>query len=464
MSIVFDLLAHDYQRETVAIGEQVMSGYEGFGALADPGLGKTIMALELFERLRNAGIVKRAILVAPIRVLETGWPKEIANWCYDFDLINLRDGIRGVREEADIYGTSFNRVHEVAEQSCRPWDFLIVDESTKFKNWSARRSVALRSLLPEVKKALILTGTPAPNALLDMYPQIYLLDRGKLLGPNVSAYRARFAHLGRHNKWHFNAGMENEFYKTITPLVWRLDCEDHLDMPELIKTKVEVDLPRDIRRKYKQLERELFTELASGTELLVGSAGAKYSLLRQMANGAVYVHEDNGKRTEPVHRAKLDAVVDLVDEINQWPVCIAYQFQHDLAALKTAFPKAPVTGGVSKARFAEILRDWQAGKIPVLLAQCQSISHGVDGLQKGGHHLIWYGLTDDPDVHTQLIGRWWRQGQRSKHVHVYYVLAKHTVDEMMYLRITDKDAAQKSLLDALKEYGKTRGFEFPEEF
>ena len=231
----------------------------------------------------------------------------------------------------------------------------------------------------------------------------------------------------------------------------RESAAEHLDMPRYIENDVKVPLPVAARKIYDDFERELFAELEQDKLLVGTNAGGKYMICRQLANGGCYMDDDFGGRTqEIVHYAKIEAAADLVEGLGGEPVVIAYQFHHDLTRLKQRWPNATALADKKLSR-AELNERWNKRQIPILLVQCQALSHGAN-LQYGGHHIIWIGLTDELEIFLQLNGRLYRQGQPSDHVCVHKIVAQHTVDEAISRRLKSKDKRQDALLRALRAY------------
>jgi SNF2 family DNA or RNA helicase len=263
-------------------------------------------------------------------------------------------------------------------------------------------------------------------------------------------------HFGR--KYLMTDAAKQEFYRRISPSVLRMGAEDHLDMPPRVDRTVEIDLPPRIATIYRDIEKKLFAQLDDGSDLVASSAGAKYTLCRQIANGGAYQTDPiTEERSELyVHDAKLDAVREIVSELNGKPAIIAYQFDHDRDRLSKAYPKAPaIRGGLPIKRTIEIVDAWNAGEIPVLLVQPQALSHGAN-MQTGGRDLIWFGHTDQLEIYLQLNARIYRQGQTGQ-VRFHHVVARGTVDEAVFTRLMDKTADQDAMMKALQAYREGKG-------
>ena len=434
----------------------------GAGLFLDPGLGKTSITLSVLELLAALGEAKGALVVAPLRVCRTVWPVEAEKWEFDLTVSVITGTAKQKREalraDADLYvinpeSLPWLKKQLDADPNLDPFDTLVVDESTKFKNFTAKRTKSIRSLLPRFARRLILTGTPAPNHLGDLFSQVYLLDNGETLGKTLGWFRKEFMHQGGYQGrvWQFTESREDTLYSRIDPFVLRMAATDHLEMPELVFNTIRVQLPAANLAAYKKLERQLFLELAGGADVVASSAGAKYIMCRGVANGGVY---DEDKSPLHVHDAKTDALVDLVDELGGKPVLVAYQFKHDLERIRTKFRKAPVIcGGTKEAEMVATIEAWNRGDVPVLLCQPQAMSHGLN-LQGGGDDVVWFGLTASLEVYQQLNARLYRQGNDRGQVRIHHLLADETVDPIIYERIQGKAERQQTLLDTLNEYRK----------
>jgi SNF2 family DNA or RNA helicase len=460
----------DYQRRAATF----FAARKRVGLFLDPGLGKTTITLAALEGLRLLGRFRRGLVVAPLRVASLVWPKEIEQWEQFRHLrISVVHGTAKERRaalaaDADLYAINPEGLlwlyKEVSAGSLRLPEglgSLVVDESTRFKTHSAKCWKALKALLPLFERRVILTGTPCTNSLEDLYTQIFILDEGKRLGKNVSAFRARWFYRGgfQGREWLPIPGAKEQIEAAIADLVLRLDARELLDLPELVVNDVEVELPPSVRAAYRKLERSLLLEL-DGADVTAFSSGAKYNFCRQVANGGIYVDQElDGavlRRAETVHSAKVDALDSLVSELGGKPALVCYQFKHDLERLR-AWRSAPaLSGGISAKEAADLVERWNRGELPLLYCQPRAMSHGLN-LQKGGSDLIWFGLTDDLDAYLQTNARLYRQGQTGKSVRIHRLIARGTVDQAIKKRLEAKDARQSSILDALREYARERG-------
>lgn len=452
---------HAYQKEAI----KFIISRACAGLFLDPGLGKTSIMFAAFSILKQKGIVNKMLVVAPLRPAYSVWPAEAIKWD---EFTHLKVAIlhgphkeEALRSDADIYVINpegldwfVRQKHRASPREPWPYDMLVIDESTKFKHTTTMRFKTLKPWLPLFKRRYILTGSPAPNGLLDLFGQVYILDLGNSLGQFITHYRMQYfdqtGYMGY--EWVPRLGSEKKIYEKLKPLVLRMDARDLLDLPPLIGVdpplRVEVELPDKARRQYDQMEKQMIVALETDV-ILAANAAAATMKCRQIANGGIY-HED-GEKWSNIHDVKTDAVEEIIEELQGKPALVAYEFKHDLARLLKRFPNAPhIGGGVSAARFREIEQAWNRGEIPVLLAQPQSVAHGLN-LQGTGAAVIWHSQTWDLEVYEQFIRRVYRQGQKEKIV-VHHIVAKDTVDEVIIKGVAKKDRSQKALLSALKDY------------
>lgn len=459
---------HGYQKQAI----KFMVGQGSAGLFLDPGLGKTSTTLAAYLLLRNKGLLKRMLVIAPLRPATSVWPREVEKWT-DFSGLRLsvlhgKEKSLMIQEDRDvdvINPEGLPWLFDNVSKSDWPWQMLVIDESSKFKHASTQRFKTLKPYLPRFKRRYILTGTPAPNGLLDLFGQIYILDMGGALGRYITHYRNSFFNPTGYGgyTWVIKPGAEEEIYKKLKPLVLRMSAEDYLELPPLIFNTVKVQLPPEARKVYDQMEA-LMISAFDDRSIVAQNAAAATQKCRQIANGGAYAQSDYdedgnvlpGKTWTNIHDAKTEAVQEIVEERGGKPTLIAYEFKHDLERLQKAFPNAPyLGGGVTANRQKEIEDQWNAGLLPELLVQPQSVAHGLNLQGAKGSALIFHSMTWNLEDHDQLIRRIWRQGQTERVV-VHYVVAEKTVDEAILPGLARKDKTQKALLDALKSYVKRR--------
>jgi SNF2 family DNA or RNA helicase len=324
---------------------------------------------------------------------------------------------------------------------------LIVDESTKFKDYSTARFKLIKPVLRKFKRRVILTGEPAPNGYMDLFGQMYICDEGKALGRYITHYRSQYFMQKGYGGYDYElrGGAKEEIQERIRPYVMRLAAEDHLDMPELIFNDIRIELDPKSREVYRQFEDEFLAEVGNSVIMSVNAAAAG-SKCRQVANGGVY---DEMHFAHHVHDLKTQALNDLVEQLQGNPLLCFYEFQHDLERIKRVFPNAPSLTGMSGRKLDECIDAFNAGSIPILLAHPASAGHGLN-LQESCHHVCFYGLTWDLDLYHQSYKRVWRQGQPNNRVFVHRILADKTLDTVVAKTLLAKAATQQDFLNALR--------------
>ena len=326
-----------------------------------------------------------------------------------------------------------------------PFDMVVIDELSSFKSNSAKRFKALRSVRPLVKRFVGLTGTPAPNGLLDLWPQIYLLDGGVRLGKTFTGYKDRYFLPGKRNgyvvySWTLKEGAEQTIHRKIADICISMKAKDYLQLPEKVVNDIYIHLSPDEMDRYWELEKQRLLEL-EGQEITALTAAAAYGKLLQLANGAAY---DNGGNVVPFHDRKLDALEDIVEAACGHPVLVFYNYRHDFERLKERFRMyEPRT-----IQGSQDIQDWNAGKIQLLLAQPASMGHGLN-IQAGGHIIVWFGLNPSLELYQQANARLHRQGQ-TEVVIIHRLITTGSVDEDVIAKLEAKDQTQESLTDALK--------------
>ena len=445
---------HEYQRRAI----QFMIQQGSAGLFLDPGLGKTSITLAAFKILKARGLVKRMLVVAPLRPALSVWPGELRKWD-DFGGLTMNvlhgpDKLEKLNQEADIDVINHEGLEWLFLQASVkkewPWQVLVADESTRFKHTNTKRFKLLKPWLPRFRRRYALTGTPAPNGLMDLFGQSYILDLGGALGRYITHFRnSYFDRTGFGGfEWRLRPGAEKQIYEKLKPLVLRLAAEDYLKLPPLVTNDVFVELPPEARKAYDQMEALLITEV-KGKVVTAANAAAATGKCRQIANGGSYLGD--GARWTNIHDAKTEAVQEIVEELSGKPVLVAYEFRHDLERLQAVFPEAPhLGGGVTPRTQAEVERAWNAGELPVLFAQPQSVAHGLN-LQGVGAAVVLHSLPWDLELLDQLVRRVWRQGQRERVV-VHRIIARKTVDEAVVRTLAGKDRTQRALLGALRSY------------
>lgn len=447
---------HDYQKQAI----KFLLGQGAAGLLLSPGSGKTSITYAALKVLREKGMMRRALVIAPLRPAVSVWPREAAKWddfqAFKVNVLHGKGKTVANLLDADVAVINFEGIEWIAEvtKGMRdfPFDVLVIDELSKCRHGNTTRFRTLKPMLPKFKRRWGLTGSPATNGLEGLWGQMYVLDLGAALGRYVTHFRnEHFDKVGYGGyTLKLKDGADQRIYEAIRPLCYRLSTSELLKLPPLIYNTVEVDLPAEAVRAYREMEALLTTTLAETTITAAGAAAATQKC-QQIANGGAYYLDDAGERKwKHIHSAKVDAIVDLVEELQGEPAFIAYGFQHDLDRLQKAFPDAPhIGGGTSSKHQLEVEDAWNAGKLPVLLVQPQAMGHGVNCQGTAGS-VIWCGPPFDLGVWEQLIARVWRQGQQHP-VTVHSVVARGTVDMTILRVLASKARTQTALLDALRE-------------
>ncbi len=418
--------------------------------LLDMGLGKTISSLTAITDLVDSLSVNKVLIIAPLRVANTVWHKEASNWNHTKHLkVNICTGSEKNRHAnlllpGDVYVINRENIEWLVNLYGKKWPFdcVIVDESSSFKSPSSRRFKALRKTINLTEYCVLLTGTPSPNGLLDLWSQYYLLDSGERLGRNMTAYKNRFFesdYMGY--KFTPRKNASNNIYQLVNDITLSMQAEDYLELPQRIDSVVKVALPAKQLKIYKELEKEFIIELECESEIEAVSAATLANKLLQFSNGAIYTDEV-GNWSE-VHKAKLEALADIAEDNSGENILVAYNYKTDLERLKKKFPDAVVMD-----KKGEAVARWNNGEIKMLLAHPASAGHGLN-LQKGGSLIVWFGLTWSLECYQQFNARLHRQGQ-TKPCRIVHIVASECIDERVLTVLSDKDAVQDNLLKALK--------------
>lgn len=444
--------AHQYQKNCV---DHILKNSK-CGLFIGMGLGKSSITLTALEYLHNTFELNKTLIIAPKRVAEHTWTSEQEKWDH-LQSIKIsriigseKQRISALRTEADIYLISRDNIAWLV-QYCQailkkwPFDCLVVDESSSFKNRASMRFKAVRKVLPRLKRVVILTGTPAAQSLLDLWPQLYLLDQGERLGRTFTGYKDTYFRAAAQNghivfKYELKEGAEAQIHDKIKDLCLSMTAKDYLDLPERIDVFEEVVLEN--YDKYIEFKKKETLLLANGEELTPINAASLYGVLLQFANGAVYTGVD--KEYEVVDNTKLDALVEDVEALNGSPILIFYQFISDKERILKRIPQAVAFTDTKQ------IDEWNAGKIPVLVLNGLSAGHGLN-MQEGGNTIAWYGLPFSLEIYMQSNARIHRQGLL-RPVTIKHYIAKGTVEEVVLAGLGDKAMTQDKLIEALKRH------------
>lgn len=444
--------AYGYQRRAI---DYVME-HPYCGLFLDMGLGKSVITLTAVRELIDHGEVERVLVVAPKTVAEATWATEAGKWDHTRSLRVVKvtgdekKREEALAEEADVYVTTRDLyVWLVARHKGRlPFDMLVIDELTSFKSPKSLRFKAMKKSRPWFNRVVGLTGTPAPNGLLDLWAQMWCIDMGDRLGKFVTRYRQEYFDEYRHNgipvRTTLKNGSEEAIRRKISDVCLCMQARDYLTLPPLRVADVRLQLPDAKRRAYDKFEREKVLELVKenpDSRILAASAAALMNKLSQFANGAVYDGEGEAKE---IHGVKTEALQEIV-EAAQSPVLVFYQFRHDIPRIQAAMK------GLRTAVYEGegTLKDWNSGKIDVLLAHPASTAYGLN-MQQGGHYIVWFGTGWNLELYQQANARLHRQGQEHQ-VTVYRLIMAGTVDERAADALEGKRSMQQGMLDSLSD-------------
>lgn len=458
-----DFTAREYQHDII---ERVLD-LPRCAIWAGMGMGKSVSTLTALDILELTAPGPTLVL-APLRVAASTWPDEAKKWSHlknvEVSAIvgSVEERRAALKKPATIYTTNYEQLPWLIEHYGKAWPFrkVVADESTKLKSFRLRQgSVRAQALAKvahcKVDRFIELTGTPSPNGLADLWGQAWFLDQGVRLGRSFEAFKARWfqsiqvgndRHAVRLDPLPF---AQEQIQDRMRDLCLSLDARDYFDIAEPIVNTIRVELPAKARRLYRDMEREMFLALDSGAEVEAFNAASKTMKCLQLANGAIYT--DEAGTWSEVHDAKLQALEDVIEEAAGMPVLVAYHFKSDLARLQRTFPK-----GRPLDKNPQTIRDWNAGKIPVLFAHPASAGHGLN-LQDGGNILAFFGHNWNLEEYQQIIERIGptRQAQagHDRPVFIYHIVAADTVDELVMARRESKREVQDLLLESMKRKG-----------
>jgi len=437
---------HEYQRK----GIDFILKSKRCALFLSMGLGKTTTTLTAISDLRDGFAVEKTLVIAPLRVANSVWLQETRIWDHLTHLeVSIctgteRNRIAALSREADIYVINRENVAWLVQNYGNKWPFdcVVIDEASSFKSSSSQRFKALKKVLPYTEYMILLTGTPSPNGLLDIWSQIYLIDFGERLGRTMTAYKQRFFdsdYMGY--KFVPREGSAEKIHALLQPIAMSMKAEDYLELPDRIDLVEKVELPAATLREYREFEKHLLAELPEGEEIEAVSAAVLANKLLQWCNGAMYT-DDKGNWAE-LHKVKIEALADLIEQNEGENILVAYNYKTDLERLLKAFPH-----GRALDKNPQTVLDWNNGEIPLLFAHPASAGHGLN-LQRGGSMIVWFGLNWSLELYQQFNARLHRQGQE-KPVRIIHIIAEGCIDQRVMDVLADKDAQQSRLLNALK--------------
>lgn len=428
------------------------------GLFLDMGLGKTVSTLTAIQQLMDDCEVSRTLVVAPKKVAETTWTTEAQKW----------DHLKSLKV-AKVMGTEKQRKLALAEKAdvyvigrdsfvwlvgifggMLPFDVLVIDELTSFKSSKSNRFKAMRMATPTAKRVIGLTGTPAPNGLIDLWAQMYCIDMGERLGRSVTKYRETYFETHKWNniivRCNVKKGYDEVIRKKIADICLSMQAKDYLQLPDLINHTIKVQLSTATMQAYTKFEREKVLQFqdehqGETANVLAQSAAGLMNKLSQFANGAIY---DEDRNVHNVHDEKLDRLAEIIEAANGSSVLVFYQYKHDAARIAEKFNKAY---RVKVYTDEKQLIEWNAGQVDILLAHPASTAFGLN-MQDGGHYIVWFGTGWNLELYQQANARLHRQGQQYP-VQVYNLVCSGTVDERAEAALENKKGVQQGLLDSL---------------
>lgn len=447
---------HEYQHTAV----QHILDNTHCALFLEMGLGKTISTLTAIKKLMYDELdISSALVIAPKRVADSVWDAEIEKWSHLENMTvskiigSAKQRREALRKKADIYTIGRDNVAWLCGQyggSMLPFDMLVIDELSSFKNPKSIRFKSLRNVQPSFKRVVGLTGTPAPNGLIDLWSQIYLLDRGERLGKFITRYREDYFRPGKTNgaivyKYDIVGDGEKQIHEKISDICMSMKAKDYLKLPGRIENIIEIKFDEATQKKYDDFERDqvlqIFADQKEDEGISAVNAAALSNKLLQFANGAVY---DEDKNYHIVHDLKIEALKEIVEDANGKPVLIAYSYKHDLERIMRALKKYKP----KQLKTDQDIKDWNAGKIQVMVMHPASGGHGLN-LQAGGNILVWFGQTWSLELYQQFNARLDRQGQ-TETVIINKLVAVKTVDQKVIRALSSKDAKQDGLMEAVK--------------
>ena len=444
------------------------------GLFLQMGLGKTVVTLTALQNMiYDEFSIHKALVIAPLNVARDTWTREAAKWDH-LSLLRVqrvlgseKQRLAALATDADVYVINRENVVWLVEwliKEKKPWPFdaVVIDELSSFKSSTSKRFRALKKVIKGSRVVIGLTGTPAPNGYIDLWPQVYLLDGGVRLGRTLGEFRNRYFSPGAHKghivyEWRLRPGAKEQIDAAIGDICLSMKAEDWVHLPDILYRQYMVEMSADERAIYDRFQRDRVLPLLDDaisdpenfTSLVAGDTAAiAANKLLQMANGDVY---DDAGGVFHIHDRKLDALEDIVEAANGEPVLVFYAYKTGAAAIRRRFTDAVQIGDCGMDT-SEVITRWNAGEIPMLLCHPASAGHGLN-LQEGGHIVVWYGLPWSLELYQQANARLHRLGQKQS-VIVQHILCSDTIDQRVLDALQRKDATQNALLDALNLYVK----------
>lgn len=455
---------HDYQRFTI---NKILENNK-YILILDMGLGKTVSTLTainelIYERFE----INKVLVIAPLMVANLTWPEEVDKWDHLRHLKiskvigTVKERISALRTHADIYLINRENVKwlisvyaEKKQLKGWPFDWIVIDESSSFKNHASQRFKEIKKAtsLDEVKRVTLLTGTPTPNGLIDLWSQIYLLDNGERLGKNITRYRKAFFIKSVERNYKSNtsyetytlkSGMEKLIYNKINDIAVSMKAVDHLKLPERVDNFIKIKMDDNSKYLYSEFEKSYVLEFEEET-LKASSAAALSNKLLQLTGGAVY---DDNRNVVEIHSLKLDALEQILED-NTKPVLVAYNYEHELNRILERFKKHKPRQLNKDKKNSDVKALWDRGEIRLMVVHPASVGHGLN-LQSGGSIIVWYGIPWSLELYQQLNSRLYRQGQKEVTV-INHLVLKGTIDEVVVKALQGKCELQDEFIKAVK--------------
>lgn len=446
--------AHPYQQHCI---NKILE-IKKIGLFLDMGLGKTVITLSAIKELKYHRFqIRKVLLIAPKKVAEGTWSKEVAKWDHTNDLKisrvlgTLNQRTKALYEKADIYIINRENVTWLVDFYKNNWDFdmVVIDESSSFKSPTAKRFKSLAAVSQKINRLVELTGTPSPNGLKDLWSQIYLIDQGQRLEKRYTHFREKYFQPGKRGQdgtvysYDLKNGSEKAILEKISDICVSMKAEDYLTLPDIVYNEIPVVLDTKAKKAYEDLEAQYVLQVSDLEEISVASAAALSNKLLQLANGAVY---DEDHTVHEIHKCKIEAFLELVESLQGKPLLVFYNYQHDKERILKALEKQNLK--VRELKTSQDEDDWNNKQIDILLTHPASSAYGLN-LQQGGNHVCWFGLNWNYELYTQANKRLHRQGQSEK-VIIHHLITQETRDEDVMRALERKDNVQNFVMESLK--------------
>ena len=444
--------AHDYQRFAI---DYILT-HPVTAAILDMGLGKTVITLSAIDDLLyDFFLIRKVLVVAPLRVARNTWPEEIDKWDhlsfirYSVVLGTPAERLAALRTDADVYIINRENLTWLIQQKKEYLDFdmAVLDELSSFKA-NSQRTKAFLKLRPHLKRVVGLTGTPSSNGLMDLFYEFKCLDFGERLGRFIGVYRTTYFRPDRCNgnivySYKLLPGAEQAIYDRISDITVSMKAVDHLEMPELLTTEYPVELDQAEQKRYDAMKKDLILTVP-GHEITAANAATLSNKLSQMADGSVYADDESVIR---LHDKKLEALEDIIESANGKPLLVAYWYKSSLERIEEMLERKKISHAVISSQ--DSIQRWNRGELAVGLIHPASAGHGLN-LQAGGNHLVWSNLIWSLDLYQQTNARLFRQGQKEGTVVIQHIVVKGTIDEKIMKALEKKENTQDAMIEAVK--------------